>query len=51
MTARQDRDSGAITDLRFVFLVYAFVLSASVVVLVLLVAFTLRRDFRAPPAS
>ena len=45
------RDTGAITDMRFVFLIYAFVLSASVAVLVLLVVFTLKRDFRAPPAS
>ncbi len=45
------RDTGAITDLRSVFLVYAFVLSAAVAILVLLVVFTLRRDFRAPPAS
>ncbi len=45
------RDVDVITDLRSVFLVYAFVLSAAVVTLILLVVFTLRRDFRTPPAS
>jgi predicted MFS family arabinose efflux permease len=45
------RDTGAITDLRSVFLIYAFVLCAAVAVLVLLVTCTLRRDFRTPPGS
>jgi predicted MFS family arabinose efflux permease len=45
------RDTGAITDMRSVFLVYGFVVSAAVALLALVVAFTLRRDFRAPPVS
>ena len=43
------RDTGAITDLRSVFLVYGFVLSAGLAMLVVLVVFTLRKDFLAPP--
>jgi sugar phosphate permease len=44
------RDTGAITDLRSVFLIYAFVLVAAGAALAVLVLCTLRNDFRAPPA-
>ena len=45
------RDTGAITDLRSVFLAHGFVLIAGITMLVLVVGFTLKRDFRAPTVS
>ena len=45
------RDTGSITDLRSVFLVYAIVLGVGAGLLVVLIVFTLRKDFRATPQA